>query len=144
MLKIEIVEKKLNNQNMVSLLLTTLLLLFILTILYKNLKLKIRNNELINDLIQSNIDNIILVNKFEIENSNDYLNFLDSSRADAYIYIENVQSELNDFKNNTEKIVNYFNEFGEVASSFPLYTHMKLLVESSEKIYKLLPDNKNS
>lgn len=133
-----------NNQNMVSLLLTTLLLLFILTILYKNIKLKIRNNELINDLIQSNIDNIILVNKFEIENSNDYLNFLDSSRADAYIYIENVQSELNDFKNNTEKIVNYFNEFGEVASSFPLYTHMKLLVESSEKIYKLLPDNKNS
>lgn len=115
-----------------------------LTLSYKNIKLKIRNNELINDLIQSNIDNIILVNKFEIENSNDYLNFLDSSRADAYIYIENVQSELNDFKNNTEKIVNYFNEFGEVASSFPLYTHMKLLVESSEKIYKLLPDNKNS
>lgn len=129
---------------MFDLIIVLILSILILILSYKNIKLKIKNNELIIDLLQSNIDNTILVNRFQIENSNDYLNFLDSSRNDAFLYIENVQSELNNFKNNTEKIINYFNEFGEVASSFPLYEHMKMLVSASEQLYKLLPESKNN
>lgn len=129
---------------MFDLIIVLILSILILVLSYKNIKLKIKNNQLIIDLLQSNIDNTILVNKFQIENSNDYLNFLDSSRNDAFLYIENVQSELNNFKNNTEKIINYFNEFGEVASSFPLYEHMKKLVDASEQLYKLLPESKNN
>lgn len=126
---------------MFNLIIILILSLIILTLSYKNIHLKIKNRELILDLLQSNIDNTILVNKFEIENSSDYLNFLDTTRNDAFLYIETVQLELNDFKDSTEKIIKHFNEFGEVASSFPLYNQMKILVDASEKIYKLLPEN---
>lgn len=93
-----------------------------------------------NATLKKFIDEEINNNKSDQEvHKENFIKFLAESRDWAFTYIENVQSGLKDFVENIEPEINYFKEYGDIASMQPNYYSMKKIVEEYEKLKKLLP-----
>lgn len=69
-----------------------------------------------------------------------FLKFLSDSRDWAFNYIEDVQSGLNKFVSDIEPEINYFKEYGDIASMHPNYYSLKKITEAFEELKKLLPE----
>jgi hypothetical protein len=81
-------------------------------------------------------------NKTDEEKSNEaFLKFVSDSRDWAYEYIDNVQEGLNNFINDIEHEINYFDEYGEVGSAYPHYHSMKKISGAYKELKKLLPED---
>jgi hypothetical protein len=81
-------------------------------------------------------------NKTDEEKSNEaFLKFVSDSRDWAYEYIDNVQEGLNNFINDIEPEINYFDEYGEVGSAYPHYHSMKKISGAYKELKKLLPED---
>jgi hypothetical protein len=94
--------------------------------------------KLIDDIEESKIKTDESVHK---EN---FIKFLSDSRDWAYKYIEDVQSGLNNFINETEPEINYFKEYGDISSMTPNYYSMKKITEEYEKLKTLLPERSSN
>jgi len=91
------------------------------------------------ELVQSNLDNTIILDKIQIENSKSFLNFVEGSRQDAFKYIEEVQSGLNKFIKDIEPEIKYFKEYGDLTSMSPNYYSMKKITDSYDQLKQLIP-----
>lgn len=81
-------------------------------------------------------------NKTDKEKYNeDFLKFISDSRDLAYTYIEEFQSSLNKFINDIEPEINYFDEYGLVASASPHYYSLKKISQAYKELKKLLPED---
>ena len=80
--------------------------------------------------------------KFETEDSvhkENFIKFLSDSRDWAYQYIEEVQLGINNFISEVEPEINYFREYGDIASMSPNYYSMKKISDEYDKLKTLLP-----
>ena len=86
-------------------------------------------------------------NKTDEEKSNEaFLKFVSDSRDWAYTYIEEVQASVDNFINDIEPEIVYFDEYGVVGSAYPHYYSMKKISEAYKELKKILPEdygNKN-
>jgi alpha-L-fucosidase len=81
-------------------------------------------------------------NKTEKEKVNeDFLKFISDSRDWAYSYIEEVQESLNNFINDIEPEIAYFDEYGLVGEAYPHYHSMKKISQAYKELKKLLPED---
>jgi len=99
---------------------------------YKIIKLK-------NHIIQVELDKKIIKDKLKIENSQNFITFLEKSRQDAFLYIENVQSEINSFINDIEPYIKHFDEHGSPMDTY-LNEGMIKISLGYKKLKKLLPE----
>lgn len=114
-------------------------------IFFKLTKTKIENQKLklqIINLIQDKqaLENVL--NKKDnsnIEKTEGFLNFITQSRDWAFQYIEEVQTVLNKFINDIEPEIDYFKEYGDLASMSPNYYSMKKITDSYDELKQLLP-----
>ena len=73
-----------------------------------------------------------------------FIKFLSDSRDWAYEYIETVQSGLNQFVNDVDADISYFDEYGDALSmSRPYYNSMKNISKAYSELKKLLPTEEN-
>ena len=73
-----------------------------------------------------------------------FIKFLSDSRDWAYEYIETVQSGLNQFVNDVDADISYFDEYGDALSmSRPDYNSMKNISKAYSELKKLLPTEEN-
>lgn len=90
-------------------------------------------------MIQGQIDQ---ESKTEKDQANeDFLKFISDSRDWAYSYIDEVQASLNKFITDIEPEINYFKEYGDLASMAPNYYSMKKITGAYEELKKLLPED---
>lgn len=90
--------------------------------------------KLINDVEESQIK------KDESVHKENFIKFLSDSRDWAYQYIEDVQTGLKSFINETAPEINYFKEYGDTMAMAPNYFSMKKISEEYEKLKSLLPE----
>jgi hypothetical protein len=82
--------------------------------------------------------NLDSINDQEVHKEN-FIKFLSDSRDWAFSYIEDVQAELKQFVEEIEPEINYFKEYGDLASMQPNYYSMKKIAEAYDKLIKVLP-----
>lgn len=104
----------------------------------KNTKLKLQVIDLIqrNEVLRTALDSR---ESKDVEKTEGFLNFVTQSRDWAFEYIEEVQAVLNKFINDIEPEIDYFKEYGDVASMSPNYYSMKKIAESYDELKQLLP-----
>jgi len=104
----------------------------------KNTKLKLQVIDLIqrNEVLKTALDSR---ESKDVEKTEGFLNFVTQSRDWAFEYIEEVQAVLNKFINDIEPEIDYFKEYGDVASMSPNYYSMKKIAESYDELKQLLP-----
>jgi hypothetical protein len=114
-----------------------------LTLAHNFIKLRTKYQELFIDMmLLEKLINEIEDSKIKSDESvhkENFIKFLSDSRDWAYQYIEDVQTGLNSFINETAPEINYFKEYGDLSSMAPNYYSMKKITEEYEKLKKLLP-----
>jgi len=90
------------------------------------------------------LQDFIAKNNFEFKNDIDihkenFIKFLSDSRDWAFDYIEEVQTGLDKFIKEIEPEMEYFDKFGIVGSSYPLYPSMKKIFTAYQDLIKLMP-----
>jgi len=68
-----------------------------------------------------------------------FIKFLSDSRDWAYQYIEEVQSGLKHFVDETAPEIQYFRDYSDIMAMAPNYYSMKKISEEYEKLKALLP-----
>jgi hypothetical protein len=86
--------------------------------------------------------NLDSVSDQEVHKEN-FIKFLSDSRDWAFTYIEDVQTELKKFIEEIEPEIDYFKEYGDLASMQPNYYSMKKITEAYDKLVKLLPEEES-
>lgn len=94
------------------------------------------DNAALEKIIKEDLD--VYKNDQEVHKEN-FIKFLSESRDWAFTYIEEVQSSLQEFVSDIEPEINYFKEYGDVASMQPNYYSLKKITEAYDKLAKLLP-----
>lgn len=118
-----------------------ILFIFVFTLsIADNLRLRIKRSKLIEQLLQSTIDNNILKDDVIIKNSQEYVNFLIKSRDESYTYIEQLHESFLEYKNKVDDVIEHFNKFGIVATGDPLHKQMTILCEASKELQKSFPN----
>jgi hypothetical protein len=114
-----------------------------ITLFYRFIKLRDQYQGLFIDLVVLNqtID--------EMENSNinsdqsvhkeNFVKFISDSRDWAYQYIEEVQTGLKHFIDETAPEIKYFRDYSDTMALAPNYYSMKKISEEYEKLKSLLP-----
>lgn len=104
----------------------------------KNTKLKLQVIDLVqrNEVLKTALDSR---ESKDVEKTEGFLNFVTQSRDWAFEYIEEVQAVLNKFINDIEPEIDYFKEYGDVASMSPNYYSMKKIAQSYDELKQLLP-----
>jgi hypothetical protein len=90
-------------------------------------------------MIQGQVDQESKTEKDQV--NEDFLKFISDSRDWAYSYIDEVQASLNKFITDIEPEINYFKEYGDLASMAPNYYSMKKITGAYEELKKLLPED---
>lgn len=132
---------------MVEIIIYSILVIMFVTFSFNNMRLRIKNLELIEKNLQVHIDCAVLSEKLRIEmqkpelQNDDFLSFVSKSRDMAFEYIESVQSGLDKFINDIEPEISYFDEYGIVGSSFPHYHSMKKISSAYKELKSLLPSD---
>lgn len=104
----------------------------------KNIKLKLQIIDLVqrNEVLKTSLDSR---ESKDVEKTEGFLNFVTQSRDWAFQYIEEVQTVLNKFINDIEPEIDYFKEYGDLASMSPNYYSMKKIADSYDELKQLLP-----
>lgn len=106
----------------------------------KTISMNYKIIQLKNYIVQIELDKKIIKDKLKIENNQDFIAFLEKSRHDAFLYIENVQSEINSFINDIGPYIEHFDKHNS-----PMDTHLNEGITKIslgyKKLKKLLPDN---
>ena len=69
-----------------------------------------------------------------------FIKFISDSRDWAYSYIEEVQTGLKHFIDETAPEINYFRDYSDTMALAPNYYSMKKISEEYDKLKKLLPE----
>jgi alpha-L-fucosidase len=69
-----------------------------------------------------------------------FIKFLSDSRDWAFEYIEDVQTQLENFIRDIEPEIMYFDEYGVVGDAYPHYHSMKKISAAYKDLKKLLPE----
>jgi hypothetical protein len=90
------------------------------------------------------LQDFIAKNNVEFKNDSDihkenFIKFLSDSRDWAFDYIEEVQTGLDKFIKEIQPEMEYFDKFGIVGSSYPLYPGMKKIFTAYQDLIKLMP-----
>lgn len=90
------------------------------------------------------LEEFISTNNIEFKNDSDihkenFIKFLSDSRDWAFEYIEEVQTGLTKFISDIEPEINYFKEYGDIASMQPNYYSLKKITDAYDELTKLLP-----
>jgi hypothetical protein len=94
------------------------------------------SHESLQDFIAKN--NVEFKNDIDIHKEN-FIKFLSDSRDWAYQYIEEVQSGLKHFVDETAPEIQYFRDYSDTMAMAPNYYSMKKISEEYEKLKALLP-----
>lgn len=78
-----------------------------------------------------------------IESSDGFVKFITDSRNWAFSYIEEVQAGLQQFFDETEHDVKYFEEYGILFEGHALYKAMTKFLEEYNKLKGLLPEKED-
>jgi hypothetical protein len=120
---------------------------FFFLIVVDNVKMKIKQKDLLVKLAQSDADNELLLNKIsmasdkdQIENTDGFVKFLNQSRDWAFDYIYTVQNGIYDFTQKAGPEIAYFDKYGDVIWT-PLTDHMKKISEAYKDLEKLIPED---
>ena len=69
-----------------------------------------------------------------------FIKFISDSRDWAYAYIEEVQTGLKHFIDETAPEIQYFRDYSDTMALAPNYYSMKKISEEYDKLKKLLPE----
>jgi hypothetical protein len=98
---------------MIEIFLTALLVSAILFLYFKNMRLKFRNNDLLNNIQAMQVEKLILKTTLEQslqdpqEDKEGFLKFISDSRDSAYGYIEQIQTNVEKFVNFVDKNIDF-------------------------------------
>jgi hypothetical protein len=131
--------------NIIIISLSSTLILFVIAYFLITKKL----NLMIKEYAKLSIDHVALqkfieslklddITEQEVHKEN-FIKFLSDSRDWAFSYIEDVQTELKKFIEEIEPEINYFNEYGDIASMQPNYYSLKKISNAYYELSKLLP-----
>ncbi len=115
-----------------------------ISLVYDNARVRLSRLRLTEKLLQITIDNNILKDDISIKNSQEYLNFLNKSREDAYVYIETVHESFAKFEDRVGPIIKHFDSVGAAASGYPLYDQMLSISNSYKELKNVFPNNTNN
>ena len=130
---------------MIEIIVYGIIVIIFVVLLFKNMRLTIKNLDLIEKNLQVHIDRAILSDKLSIEmqksglQNDDFLSFISKSRDMAFEYIESVQLGIDKFIVDVEPEIAYFDEYGIVGSAFPHYNSMKKISVAYKELKNLLP-----
>jgi hypothetical protein len=130
---------------MIEIIVYGIIVIIFVVLLFKNMRLTIKNLDLIEKNLQVHIDRAILSDKLNIEmqksglQNDDFLSFISKSRDMAFEYIESVQLGIDKFIVDVEPEIAYFDEYGIVGSAFPHYNSMKKISIAYKELKNLLP-----
>jgi hypothetical protein len=132
---------------MLDLLIFIVVVVVIVGAVLENIRLKNNNTELLFLLAQSNIDNSMIKKKITTDQDieKDHLiKFLSDSRDSSYQYIEDVQDELKNFKNDLSRHVEYFDKYGMLAETNDVHYDMSVkFVKYYKKLINFIPEDKD-
>jgi len=75
--------------------------------------------------------------------SENFIKFLSDSREWAFSYIEEVQNGINNFINDVDREIVYFDKYGDAIHT-PMNKSMQIISKSYKNLKKLLPQDKES
>jgi hypothetical protein len=114
---------------------------------FSNMRLRIKNLELIEKNLQAHIDKAVVFDKLKTEmqkpglQNDDFLSFVSKSRDMAFEYIESVQAGIDKFITDVEPEVMYFDTYGDLMSAEPNYNSMKKISGAYKELKQLLPED---
>lgn len=114
---------------------------------FNNMRLRIKNLELLEKNLQVHIDRAVLSDKLSIEmkkpglQNDDFLSFVSKSRDMAFEYIESVQSGIDKFITDVEPEILYFDEYSDLMAAEPNYNSMKRISLAYKELKSLLPED---
>jgi hypothetical protein len=114
---------------------------------FNNMRLRIKNLELIEKNLQAHIDKAVVFDKLKTEmqkpglQNDDFLSFVSKSRDMAFEYIESVQAGIDKFITDVEPEVMYFDTYGDLMSAEPNYNSMKKISGAYKELKQLLPED---
>jgi len=125
----------------------SLAIIIFLFLAFNNMRLKIKNLELIEKNLQVHIDKAVIFDKLKTEmekpvlQNDDFLSFVSKSRDMAFEYIESVQAGIDKFITDVEPEVMYFDTYGDLMSAEPNYNSMKKISGAYKELKQLLPED---
>ena len=114
---------------------------------FNNMRLRIKNLELLEKNLQVHIDRAVLADKLSIEmkkpglQNDDFLSFVSKSRDMAFEYIESVQEGIDKFIISVEPEILYFDEYSDLMAAEPNYNSMKRISSAYKELKSLLPED---
>lgn len=126
------------------------LLIFIVVVviitgtILENIRLRNKNIELLFLLTQLKLDNDSI--KKNLSSSEDVekdhlIRFLSETRESSFMFIEDFQKEIKNFKKDLSKHVEYFDNYGMLSENTDIhYSMSKKFVEYYKKLIKFLPE----
>ena len=129
---------------MVDFIIFSLIILVVVTLLISVVRLRLKNVRLASELLQSSLDQNILLTKLaeelkrkeeiSLEKTDGFLKFISESRELAFEYIETMQEALVRFKDKVGPEIEYMVTYGQAGGDSP---HLRSFVKI-EKAYKEL------
>jgi hypothetical protein len=136
---------------MIEIIVFSIFILCFLFLVFDNVRVKIKNKSINQAMINIAIDTSIITQRLKqelelkendiSEHTEGFLKFVSQSRDWAFEYIEEVQSGIKEFIDDIEPEIEYFDEYGLVASAYPHYYSMKKISQSYKKLKTLLPED---
>lgn len=132
---------------MIDIIFYSIAIIIFVVFAFNNMRLRIKNLDLVEKNLQVHIDNAVIFEKLRVEmqkpglQNDDFLSFVSKSRDMAFEYIESVQAGLEEFINEIEPEIAYFDEYGIVGSAFPHYHSMKKISKAYKELKSLLPSD---
>lgn len=128
-------------QQIIELVISVIALLVILVLLFAVYKTKAQKNVLAADLMQAYIDKSILLEKVatlaaekdanSLKEDDGFIKFLSSSRDWAFEYIENVQTTVQEFKDEISPSIEKLNKTRDA--------NVKVIIQAYNKLVDILP-----
>ena len=123
----------------------SIFLLLFFSLVISNIRLRIKNTEIIIEMFKTNVDKNIqveqLVNQLEAsknENNDDFLTFVSKSREMAFEYIEDVQVGILEFIDTVGPDIEYMDQY---RPPIILEDTAERLITGYKKLKSLIPDD---
>jgi len=125
----------------------SLAIIIFLFLAFNNMRLRIKNLELLEKNLQAHIDKAVVFEKLKNEiqkpglQNDDFLSFVSKSRDMAFEYIESVQEGIDKFIISVEPEILYFDEYSDLMAAEPNYNSMKRISSAYKELKSLLPED---
>lgn len=132
---------------MIDILVYSTIVIMFVVLSFNNMRLRIKNLDLLEKNLQVHIDRAVLADKLSTEmqkpglQNDDFLSFVSKSRDLAFEYIESVQSGINKFITDVEPEILYFDEYSDLMAAEPNYNSMKRISSAYKELKDLIPDD---